>query len=82
MEAKFNLWDFFKLMAQVVAVIAFLITLQSNQQHINKELDTIKIEVAKIDEVKERVIILETKLNYKNEYIFGGSNNRKEFTSK
>jgi len=82
MEAKFNLWDFLKLMAQVVAVIAFLITLQSNLQHMNKELDAIRNEVAKIDEVRERVIILETKINYKNEYLFSGANNRENINSK
>ncbi len=84
MELKnVSFWDGVKFVTQAAAFVGFLYTLQTNQEHINKDLDNIKQQVSKIDDIKERVIILETKISLENERnVFSRSNSRKEFNSK
>ena len=63
MENRINIsfWDFIKLITQIAVVITFIITMQQNQEHINKDLDAIKVKVNNIDKINERLIILETR---------------------
>lgn len=57
--------EFVKLIVQIVIVIVFIVTMQQNQLHINSELDQISKRLDNIEAIKERVVILETKLQDK-----------------
>lgn len=57
--------EFVKLIVQIVIVIVFIVTMQQNQLHINSELDQISKRLDNIESIKERVVILETKLQDK-----------------
>ena len=57
--------EFVKLIVQIVIVIIFIVTMQQNQEHINNDLDQIKAKLETVEVIKERVIILETKLSNK-----------------